>query len=77
MSFISLFQIIKLVVHGAEDEGRPEPCILFLIPAPIAEAAAVISSRTKIFFARGTANFINELLVYLIMILKTLEIELF
>ena len=34
MSFISLFENIKVVV--------PEPCIFFWIPASIAEAAAVI-----------------------------------
>ena len=50
MSFISLFEIIKVVV--------PEPCIFFWIPASFAEAAAVIPNGTKICFAKGTANFI-------------------
>ena len=43
MSFISSFQIIKVVL--------PEPCIFFWIPASIAKAAAVIRSGAKIFFA--------------------------
>ena len=51
MSFFSLFKIIKVVV--------PEPCIFFWIPASNAEAAAVIPNGVKIFFAKGTATFIN------------------
>ena len=51
MSFISLFEIIKVVV--------PEPCIFFWIPASIAEAAAVIPNGAKTFFAKGIATFIN------------------
>ena len=52
MSFISSFEIIRLVV--------PEPCIFFWIPTSIAEAAAVISNGAKIFlFAKGTATFID------------------
>ena len=51
MSFISSFEIIKVVV--------PEPCIFFWIPASIAEAAAVISNGTKTFYAKGIATFIN------------------
>ena len=53
MSFISLFEIIKVVV--------PEPFyfILFWIPASIAEAAAVIPNGAKTFFAKGIATFIN------------------
>ena len=31
----------------------------FLIPASIAEAAAVIPNAAKIFWAKGTATFIN------------------
>ena len=38
----------------------PEPCIFFLIPASIAEAAAVIPNGAKMFLAKGTATFINE-----------------
>ena len=57
MSFISLFEIIKVVVHGAEDKGRPEPCIFFWIPASIAEAAAVIPNRAKTFFAKAICYF--------------------
>ena len=51
MSFLSSFEIIKVVV--------PEPWIFFWIPASIAEAAAVIPNGPKIFFAKGTATFIN------------------
>ena len=51
MSFISLLEIIKVVV--------PEPCIFFWIPASIAEAAAVTPNRAKTFFAKGVAAFIN------------------
>ena len=51
MSFISSFEIIKVVV--------PEPCIFFWIPASIAEAAAVIRNGAKTFFANRTATFIN------------------
>ena len=51
MPFISSFGIIELVV--------PEPCIFFRIHASIAEAAAVFPNGTKIFFAKGTATFIN------------------
>ena len=51
MSFISSFEIIKVVT--------PEPC-LFLIHASIAETAAAISNGSKIFFADGTATFINR-----------------
>ena len=36
MSFISSFEIIKVVI--------PKPCIFFKIPASITEAAAVIQS---------------------------------
>ena len=51
MSFISSFEIIKVVV--------PEPCILFSIPASIAEAVAVIPNEAKTFFAKGFAIFRN------------------
>ena len=54
MSFIFLFEIIKVV-----DKGRPEPCIFFWVYALIAEASAVIPNGAKIFFAKGTATFIN------------------
>ena len=40
MSFISSFEIIKVIV--------PEQCIFFWISVSIAEAAAVIPNRTKI-----------------------------
>ena len=51
ISFISSSEIIKVVV--------PDPCIFFLIPASIAEAATVIPNGAKIFFAKGRATFIN------------------
>ena len=51
MSFISSFEIIKVVA--------PEPCF-FLIHASIAEAATAIPNGAKIFFADGTATFINR-----------------
>ena len=51
MSFIFSFQIINVIV--------PERCFFFLIPASIAEAAAVISNGAKIFFAKETVTFIN------------------
>ena len=76
MSFISSFEIIKAVVRGVEDEGRPEPCF-FLISASIAEAAAVIPNGAKIFFAKGIVLSLMGLLFYSIMILKILQIELF
>ena len=38
----------------------PEPCIFFLIPASIAETAAVIPNGAKMFLAKGAATFINE-----------------
>ena len=51
ISFNSSLEIIKVVV--------PEQCIFFWNPAWIAEAAGVIANGTKIFFAIGTATFIN------------------
>ena len=51
MSLISLFEIIKVVAHKAEDKEQPEPWIFFWIPASIAEAAAVIPKGAKIFLA--------------------------
>ena len=59
MSFISSFEIIKVVVREEEDEGQPEPCIFLWIPAPIAEAVAVIPNGSKTFFAKEIATFIN------------------
>ena len=51
MPFISSYEIVKVTT--------PEPCIFFWVPASIAEAAAVVPSGAKIFFAYGTATFIN------------------
>ena len=56
MSFLSSFEIIKVVV--------PEPCI-FSIPASISEAAAVIHNGAKRNFDKGTATFINGLAILL------------
>ena len=74
MLFISLFEIIKVTV--------PEPCFVFvfwffLIPASIAEAAAVIPNGAKKKFPKEPLLSLMDLLIYLIMILKTLQIELF
>ena len=52
MSLNSEFEITKVVA--------PESWIFFWIPASIAKAAAVILNGATIFFARGTATFINE-----------------
>ena len=51
MSFISLCEINKAVV--------PEPGIFFWIFASIAKAAAVFPTEVRIFFASGTATFVN------------------
>ena len=52
MSFISSIEIIKTFVS--------EQCIFFWVAASIAEAAAVIPNGAKLFFTKGTANFINR-----------------
>ena len=50
----------------------------FLIPASIAEAAAVIPNGAKIFLAKGAVLLsLMDLLIYSTMILKILQIELF
>ena len=67
MSFISSFEIIKVVV--------PEPYVLFRIPESIAEAEAVIPNRAKTFFAEELLLSLMDQLIYLIMILKILQIE--
>ena len=72
MSFISLFKIINVV-----DEGRPELCIFFCISASPAGAAAVIPNGANIFLLEEQLLLLMDLLIYLIMILKTLQIELF
>ena len=51
MSFIFLFENIKVVVH--------EPRTFFWIPASIAQAPAVILNGPEIFFAKGIVTFIN------------------
>ena len=55
MAFISSFEIIKIVV--------PEPCIFFLIPASIAEAAAVILNGTKTFLLKALLLSLIDLLI--------------
>ena len=72
MSFISSFKIIKVV-----DEVRPELCIFFWISTSPAGAAAVIPNGAKIFLLEEQLLLLMDLLIYLIMILKTLQIELF
>ena len=52
MSFISSFEIIKVVVLV--------PCFFFWILTSIAEAAAVIPIGAQIFFANGTAILITR-----------------
>ena len=74
MLFISLFEIIKVTV--------PEPCFVFvfwffLIPASIAEAAAVIPNGAKKLFAKEMLLLLMDQQIYLIIILKFLQIELF
>ena len=70
MSFISSFKIIKVVA--------PEPCILFGVPASIAEVTAVIPGEGKIFFLpKEVLLSLIDLLIYLIMIIKIHQIELF
>ena len=51
MSLISSIEIIKVVVL--------EPCIFLWIAPSIADAAAIIPSGAKKFFASGTATFVN------------------
>ena len=70
MSFISLFKISKVVL-----EGRPEPefFFFFLIPESIAEAAAVIPN----FLLKELILSLMGLLIYLTVIPKTLQIQLF
>ena len=51
MSFISLFEIIKVVVAGTY--------IFFYTPVSIAEVAAVIPNGAKTFFAREIATVNN------------------
>ena len=72
MPFISSFEIIKVV-----DEGRPELCIFFWISASPAGAAAAIPNGAKIFLLEEQLLLLMDLLIYLIMVLKTLQVELF
>ena len=69
MSFISSFEIIKVVV--------PEPSF-FLIPASIAEAAAVIPVEPKYFFPMELLLSLMDLLIYLIVNLDNfMSVEIF
>ena len=67
----SSFEIISVVV--------PQPCniIFFWISASIADAAAVILNRAKIFFANGLLLSLMGLIFYLIMPLKTSRLSYF
>ena len=64
-----MFEIIKVVLS--------EPCILFWIPASIAETAAVITKGAKTSFVNGMLLSLMSQVIYLIMDLKILQIELF
>ena len=69
MSFISSLEIIKVVV--------PEPSF-FLIPALIAEAAAVIPVEPKYFFPMELLLSLMDLLIYLIVNLDNfMSVEIF
>ena len=57
MSFISSFEIIKVVVGEAEDEGRTDPNILLCIPASAADATAVNPKGIKTLLAYGLITF--------------------
>ena len=57
MSFISSFEIIKVVVREAEDEGQPDPNIFLCIPASAADAVAVNSKGIKTILANGLITF--------------------
>ena len=59
MPSISFFEIIKVFVCKAESERQPEPCIYFWMTPSIADAAADILNKAKIFFAKETDTFIN------------------
>ena len=73
MSFISSFEIIRVVV--------PEPSLFlffFLIPALIAEAAAVIPVEPKYFFPMELLLSLMDLLIYLIVNLDNfMSVEIF
>ena len=57
ISFIFPFEIIKVVVREAEDEGRPDPKIFLCIPASAADAAAVNPKGIKTLLANGLITF--------------------
>ena len=67
MSFISLFEIISVFIL--------EPCIFFKIPVSIADSAVTIPNGANILTANGIATL--DHLLYLIMLLKNQQIELF
>ena len=55
MSFIFLFEILKLLIK----DDLNHVLFFFWIPASIAEAAGVITNGAQTFFAKGVATFIN------------------
>ena len=68
ISPISSFKNIKVVVLES---------FFFLIPASIAEAAAVIPNGAKTFLLKELLLSLMDQLIYLIMTLKILQTELF
>ena len=69
MSFISSFEIIKVVVT--------DPCILFSVSASIVQVVAVIPNWAKIFLQKEQLLLLRNLLFCLIMSLKILLTESF
>ena len=77
-SFKSTAFVVWILAKGGGGKFTPLPCFKATSEPPctiglIAEAAAVIPNGTKILFAKG----IVDLLFYLTMNLKILQIELF
>ena len=60
MSFISLFDIISVVVF-------PDPKIFLCIPASAADAAAVNCKGIKILLANGLITFLLMVILFLVM----------
>ena len=68
MSFISLSDIISVVVCFTESKGLlPEPKIFLCISASTADAAVVKSNGTKTLLANGLATFLLMVMLFLIM----------
>ena len=81
LSFISSFEIIKVIVWKAEDEGRPDPNIFLCLLASAADSAAVNLKGILKILANGLIIFllivIQLLIMDQVMYLKTLQTELF